>query len=62
MTLPLCACMGPTGDDPFCPCVMKQKGLEPTPLWTSEKIEELRNALAKYSPEPVNNNKESKND
>lgn len=40
-----CACMGRQGDDPFCPCVMRQKGLEPTDPWTPEKVEELNKAL-----------------
>jgi hypothetical protein len=41
-----CACMGPIGNDPYCPCVMKQRGLEATNLWTPEKIAELDAVLA----------------
>lgn len=40
-----CACMGPLGNDPHCPCVMRQKGLEPTNIWTPEVIAELQEAL-----------------
>ena len=40
-----CACMGPQGDDPHCPCEMRQKGLEPTDPWTPEKVAELKEAL-----------------
>lgn len=40
-----CACMGPQGDDPYCPCVMIAKGLKPTDLWTPEKIEDLTKVL-----------------
>lgn len=42
----MCACMGPIGDDPYCPCTMKLKGLEPTNLWTPEKIAELDKVLS----------------
>jgi len=31
-----CACMGPIGNDPHCPCVMTSMGLTPTTLWTKE--------------------------
>lgn len=41
----VCACMGPQGDDPYCPCVMITKGLKPTDPWTPEKVEELNKAL-----------------
>ena len=37
--------MGPQGDDPHCPCEMRQKGLEPTDPWTPEKVAELKEAL-----------------
>ncbi len=40
-----CACMGPTGDDPYCRCEMRRRGLTPTPLWTPEAREELKKAL-----------------
>lgn len=47
VTMPgaMCACMGPQGNDPMCPCKMRQAGLEPTPVWTPEKREELKRAL-----------------
>lgn len=41
-----CACMGPIANDPYCPCEMKRRGLEPTNLWTPEKVAELEAALA----------------
>ena len=41
----LCACMGPIGDDPLCPCAMTNAGLVPTPIWTDEKKDELRTVL-----------------
>lgn len=41
----LCSCMGPIGNDPFCPCVMRQRGLSPTDMWTEERVAELENVL-----------------
>lgn len=42
----LCACMGPRGTDPFCPCEMRNKGLTPTPVtaggWTPEGLEWIK--------------------
>lgn len=46
-TVNLCACMGPTGGDPHCPCEMDRRGLVATDPWTPEKVAELRRALAK---------------
>lgn len=43
----ICACMGPIGEDPYCPCKMKQEGLTPTELWTPEKKAELESALSR---------------
>lgn len=43
----LCLCMGPQGNDPVCPCEMRQQGLEPNNSWTPEKIEEFKEALGK---------------
>lgn len=43
----LCACMGPQGDDPVCPCAMRRQGLQPYNNWTPEKIEEFKAVLAK---------------
>jgi hypothetical protein len=43
----MCACMGPVGNDPHCPCAMRQRGLEPTNTWTPEKLAELDRAMAK---------------
>lgn len=42
-----CACLGPQGNDPLCPCQMRQAGLEPHNPWTPEKVKELEDALAK---------------
>lgn len=42
-----CACMGPIGTDPLCPCAMKRAGMEPTNIWTDEKKAELELALGK---------------
>lgn len=36
LNLSACACMGPIGEDPYCPCRMRQMGLEPTLIWTPE--------------------------
>lgn len=41
----ICACMGPIGDDPECPCRMRAKGLTPTPIWTPESLAELEAAF-----------------
>lgn len=41
-----CFCMGPQGTDPYCPCEMRQRGLNPTNPWTPEKIKELEDVLA----------------
>ena len=38
--------MGPQGNDPVCPCQMKNRGLEPHNNWTPEKIKELHEALS----------------
>ena len=46
MSISACACMGPTGTDPYCPCQMLAAGLVPTETWTPEKKEELDKALA----------------
>lgn len=43
----LCACMGPQGNDPVCPCKMKAIGEEPHNSWTLEEIERLKNELSK---------------
>jgi len=40
-----CACMGPIGNDPECPCRMRAKGLTPTPIWTPEAKAELKAAF-----------------
>ena len=42
-----CACLGPIGNDPFCPCMMREKGFTPTEIWTSDKIEEFNSVLKK---------------
>lgn len=43
-----CACMGPQGDDPVCPCAMMQLGLEPTDNWTPEEVEKLKKVMEKW--------------
>lgn len=40
-----CACMGPIGNDPECPCRMRVKGLIPTEIWTPEAKAQLKDAL-----------------
>ena len=46
--LQLCACMGPQGDEPYCPCEMSRMGLESTAgRWTEEQIEQLKQACKK---------------
>ena len=49
--LSLCACMGPRGNDPHCPCKMYALGLEPTPVkpMTEEEREELKAAFQKIA-------------
>jgi hypothetical protein len=37
--------MGPQGNDPVCPCSMRNLGLQPTNLWTEESKEKLNKAL-----------------
>lgn len=47
-----CACMGPIGDDPFCPCAMRAKGLpfdENKLKWSEEDKERLMKALRKMA-------------
>jgi hypothetical protein len=34
----VCACMGPQGNDPECPCKMKELGLQSS-VWTQEQID-----------------------
>jgi hypothetical protein len=33
----ICACVGPIGEDVYCPCEMVDKGLTTTLIWTTEK-------------------------
>ena len=40
-----CACMGPQGDDPYCPCTMKEKGLKSSAEWTEDDRARLNKAL-----------------
>lgn len=47
----LCGCIGKVGDDPYCPCGMRSRGLTPTNLWTDEKITELNRVLSKFETE-----------
>jgi len=55
-SLGLCACMGPIAGDPYCPCEMRRKGLEPTNLWTPEKVAELHKALSCFIEREEDNN------
>lgn len=43
----LCACMGPQRGDPYCPCEMKRRGLEPTGP-SEEEYRALAEALRRY--------------
>ncbi len=43
-----CFCIGKVGNDPYCPCEMRSRGLEPTNLWTPEAIAEFEKALLPY--------------
>jgi hypothetical protein len=45
MSLDPCACMGPQGNDPVCPCIMKSRGLEPSNQWTEKDKQRLHQAL-----------------
>lgn len=48
MPVKMCACMGPIGDDPYCPCGMDQRGFVATNAWTPEKLAELDRVLDEY--------------
>ena len=37
-----CACMGPQGTDPVCPCMMRQRGVVPMNDRSPEDIEKMR--------------------
>jgi hypothetical protein len=50
----LCACMGPQGNDPHCPCTMEQMGLPHSGNMSDEERQQLTNAINKHL------NKESK--
>lgn len=41
-----CSCIGPVGNDPHCPCVMRSKGLTPTNPWTPEAKARLDTVLS----------------
>ena len=43
--MPPCSCLGKQGNDQFCPCVMKQLGIESSNRWTTEKEPELKVVL-----------------
>lgn len=49
----LCGCIGKVGNDPYCPCGMRSRGLTPSNQgeWTAEKITELNRVLSKYETE-----------
>jgi len=40
-----CACMGPQGNDPVCPCRMRALGKEPSNQWTQEEKDRLNKVL-----------------
>ena len=44
----MCGCIGKIGDDPYCPCGMRSRGLTPSTPHSSNKINELKRALSKY--------------
>jgi hypothetical protein len=54
----ICACMGPQGGDPVCPCRMRAQGLQPSNQWTEEDKERLGYALSQMygweKPKDVN--------
>lgn len=41
----VCACMGPQGSDPVCPCRMRAMGKEPSNQWTEEDRYRLTEVL-----------------
>lgn len=42
----LCACMGPQGNDPVCPCAMRRESKTSSYLqWTNEDIKATKYAL-----------------
>jgi|688.fasta_scaffold108894_4 hypothetical protein len=44
--LTICACMGPQGEDPVCPCAMLREGKHPSyRLWTTTDEKALIDAL-----------------
>jgi hypothetical protein len=44
--LTICACMGPQGDDPVCPCAMRREGKQPSHgVWTTQDVEDMKDAL-----------------
>lgn len=47
----VCACMGRQGKDPFCPCEMRARGLQPSDAWTEEEVYNLKRALNRVFPE-----------
>ena len=59
MKLEPCACMGPQGSDPVCPCMMKSRGLEPSNQWTEEDKNRLHQALDKIFYKRKNKNDQS---
>jgi|688.fasta_scaffold1017697_2 hypothetical protein len=52
----LCACVGPINGEPYCPCEMKQNGLESiASKWSQEDKDDLQKALEEIF-DPRNNN------
>lgn len=52
--LKICACMGPQGNDPVCPCAMLREGKHPSHgVWTTQDVEDLKNAFRQiYEKKP----------
>jgi hypothetical protein len=46
--LQLCACMGPQGNEPHCPCKMRRMGLDsPASKWTQADIDALKSVFTR---------------
>lgn len=53
--LELCACMGPQGNEPYCPCGMRSRGLATSANWTQEEIDAMQKALEEIFDRKNNN-------
>lgn len=54
----ICACMGPQRGDPYCPCEMRRRGMEPTGP-TEQERREFQEALARYCVQPDDDKEQS---